>query len=262
VTCAAAFTSPTATDSAGRFPVSGVCLDVDDTLVDYTGSAKHALAAMLGSGAGIEPAWQIWQQITDEHALAVVRVELRYADMHAVRTRAFLAAVGEEVDAEDAARRERARAATMRASWTLFDDVRDCLDWLRVAGMKLAAVTNASGGHQRGKLADLGLADAFDAVVIAGEIGVAKPDPVIFRTACTELGCSPSAVAHVGDKLDADAMGAKHAGLHGVWLDRTSGACGHAAPEGVSVIDSLLVLPDLLVCELEQARDGASSGMR
>lgn len=262
MTFAAASASPAATDPSGRFPVGGVCLDVDDTLVDYTGSAKRALAAMLGSGAGIESAWEIWQQITDEHAMRVVDGELRYGDMHAVRTRAFCAAIGEEIDGEEAARRERARAATMRASWTLFDDARDCLDWLRMAGMRLAAVTNASGVHQRAKLADLGLADVFDAVVIAGEIGAAKPDPVIFRTACAELGCPPSAVAHVGDKLDADAMGAMHAGLHGIWLDRTSGAADYAAPAGVSVIDSLRVLPELLVCGLGRAREKAGNGMR
>lgn len=243
------------------YPVSGVCLDVDDTIVDYTGSAKRALAAMIGSDRGIDAAWEIWQQITDEHALAVVNGALRYSEMHAVRTRAFFAAVGEEIELAEASRREHGRAEAMRAGWRLFPDAADCLDWLRVAGMRLAAVTNASGAHQRTKLADLGLADTFDAVVIAGEIGGAKPDPMIFHTACAKLGCDVGRVAHVGDKLDADAMGAMHAGLHGVWLDR-SGRAGYAAPDGVSVIRSLRGLPELLVCELPEARDRAAGRMR
>lgn len=253
MTFAAPADSPAITDERRADPerppfrVRAVCLDVDDTLVDYTGSAKHALAEMLGASHGVEKAWEIWQEVTDEHALAAVEGRIRYTELHALRTRAFFSAIGEEIDGTEAARREHARAEAMRAGWRLFPDARDSLDWLRFAGIGVAAVTNASGAHQRTKLADLGLAGAFDVVVIAGEVGVAKPDPVIFHTACRELGAAPGEVAHVGDKLDSDAMGADRAGLHGVWLDR-AGHAEFAAPERIAVIESLTDLPELLVC--------------
>ncbi|MGH7867015.1 MAG: HAD family hydrolase, partial [Candidatus Dormibacteraceae bacterium] len=132
----------------------------------------------------------------------------------------------------------------------VFGDTLHCLEWLQAAGVRIAAVTNASGSYQRAKLADLGMAPFIDEVVIAGELGVAKPDPVIFHTACALIGCLHGEVAHVGDRLDLDAIGARDAGLHGVWLNRSGPHTG-ALPAEVSMIDGLSELPELLVCELD-----------
>lgn len=249
------FAAPTSVAArTGKPPaIRAVCLDVDDTLVDYTGSARAALATLLaGTGCSVDAAWPTWQQVSDEHAAAVAAGRLPYEGMHALRTHAFFAAVGEEIDIAEAASRERVRADRMRRCWRLFDDALDCLDWLRAWGMKIGAVTNASGSHQWEKLSDLGLAAAFDCVVIAGEVGAVKPDPVIFHTACARLGCEPGEVAHVGDKLDADAMGACRAGLHGIWLDR-DGHTDLAPPAGIPVVAGLGQLPEVLVGDLPAA---------
>ena len=119
----------------------------------------------------------------------------------------------------------------MEASFELFADVLDCLRALRQAGLKLGVITNSEPAHQRRKLRAVGLADAFDTVVISGEFGVAKPDPAIFEHACAAIGVAPGAALHVGDRLDLDALGASDAGLRGVWLDRRAEANGeHRVP--------------------------------
>ncbi|WP_236794366.1 HAD family hydrolase [Amycolatopsis sp. GM8] len=220
-----------------------VCLDIDDTLIDFSAACRRALAVLIGRS----DMWPLWESITDRHVALVVAGELDYASMHFRRTQCFLGELGVVVDAEDVRRFEVRRKDLVRRSWRLFDDVLPCLDWLRAAGVLLAAVTNASGAHQRVKLADLGLARFFDYVAIAGEIGVAKPDPVMFHSVCARLGCDPGEAAHVGDKLGTDAVGARDAGLEGVWLDRHES--GTDAPEGVHVISGLDELPQLLVSE-------------
>nr|WP_092529587.1 HAD-IA family hydrolase [Amycolatopsis arida] len=220
-----------------------VCLDIDDTLIDFTAAGRRALAALIGR----TDMWPLWERITDEHVARVVAGELDYADMHPRRTRCFLEELGVYAELADVLAFESRRKELLRRSWRLFDDVLPCLDWLQAAGVQLAAVTNASGVHQRAKLADLGLARFFDYVAIAGELGVAKPDPVMFHTVCLALGCAPSEAAHVGDKLDTDAVGARDAGLGGIWLDR-AGTPGDL-PTGVHAIHSLAELPELLVCE-------------
>src|SRR5688500_15312617 len=136
----------------------------------------------------------------------------------------------------------------MCSGWRLFADALPCLDWLRAAGLKLAAVTIASGPAQRDKLACLGLTRFFDAVVIAGELGVAKPAPGIFHAACQQLQVSPEHAVHIGDRLDLDAVGALDAGLHAVWLNRDDVPARHAPP-GVHVLPDLAALPSLLVSE-------------
>jgi putative hydrolase of the HAD superfamily len=221
-----------------------VCLDIDDTLIDFTAAGRQALAALLGRS----DLWPTWEQVTDRHVALVVAGELDYPSMHLRRTQCFLRDLGLVAEVDDAGRFECQRKELLRRSWRLFDDVLPCLDWLRAADVLLAAVTNASGAHQRAKLADLGLARFFDYVAIAGEVGVAKPDPVMFHSVCATLSCDPAEAAHVGDKLRTDAVGARDAGLAGVWLDRND-AAGPDVPEGVHVIGGLDELPHLLVTE-------------
>ena len=227
-------------------PIRAVCLDIDDTLIDFTATAKQALYDLIGR----DDMWSCWQRTTDEHVAMVVAGELSYERMHRERTKAFFADLGALLDDELVADLEHLRCARLREAWRLYDDTLPCLDWLRAAGVRLAAVTNASGPHQRAKLDALGIGRFFDTVVIAGELGAAKPDPVIFHTACARLDVPVESAMHVGDLLDADAIGARDAGLHGVWLDRALTRC-HDFHEyaGVRVIESLADLPELLVTE-------------
>ncbi|KAA2253642.1 HAD family hydrolase [Solihabitans fulvus] len=222
-----------------------MCLDVDDTLVDYTTSSRAALTDMVGHAG----AWELWQRITDEHCARLLAGELDYASMRNIRTRAFFAELGEFLDQGEATKREVRRQAVLAEGWTLFADVLPCLDWLRATGLPIAAVSNASGHHQRVKIASLGLAEYFDHVLIAGEVGAAKPDPVIFHTACLGLGVAPTETVHVGDRLHADAIGARDAGMRGVWLNRHGPQDG-SLPDGIKAISSLAELPELLICEL------------
>lgn len=228
--------------------VRAVCLDVDDTLVDHSASARAALRMLLGH----DNAWPLWQQVTDQQVVRVVAGEVDSDTMRWQRTKEFFACLGEWLDDGEAMRREDLRVRAMRDGWSLFEDVLPCLEWLTAVGVKIAVVTNASSPYQRTKLANLGVAGFIDEVVIAGELGAAKPDPVIFHTACARLGCRPAEVAHVGDRLDLDAIGARDAGLAGVWLNRT-GPIGGALPADVSMITSLDLLPELLVCDLDLA---------
>jgi putative hydrolase of the HAD superfamily len=89
--------------------------------------------------------------------------------------------------------------------------VREALEQLRAAGLRLAVVSNwdvGLGGH----LDRLGLGSSFEAVVTSAEVGAEKPDPAIFRLALERLGLPAARVLHVGDD-EADELGARAAGL-------------------------------------------------
>ncbi|MGQ0841486.1 HAD family hydrolase [Actinokineospora sp.] len=235
--------------------IHAVCLDVDDTVIDFTGSARMALAELIGR----DDLWPAWQRVTDEYSARAVSGELDHDTMRHARTKAFLADLGTLLDDEAVAVLEDRRLARMTGAWRLFADALPCLDWLRAAGFKIAAVTNASGPHQRARLAGLGLSRFFDSVVSAGELGAAKPDPVIFHAACAELDVTPAHTLHIGDRLDLDAVGARDAGLHGVWLDRTG--ADDVAPADVHVLETLADLPELLVSEFRTPTLTSASGV-
>jgi putative hydrolase of the HAD superfamily len=81
-------------------------------------------------------------------------------------------------------------------------------------------ITNGESGLQRDKLARSGLDRYFELVFISSEVGVAKPNELIFRAALDKLGVSPQEAVMVGDNIDRDVAGTHAMGLHPVWLDR------------------------------------------
>jgi putative hydrolase of the HAD superfamily len=84
----------------------------------------------------------------------------------------------------------------------------------------LALVSNYDHpSHIYALLADHGLGPFFQAVVVSGEVGVAKPDPEIFFLALRQTGLQPNEVVYIGDTAD-DVRGARAAGLFPVRVRR------------------------------------------
>jgi putative hydrolase of the HAD superfamily len=215
--------------------ISAVFFDVDDTLVDFDGAARDAFGVVFGPDAD----YRAWTELSSQWHRRFP-AELTWADMLVGRTAAFLESLGRD---DDPAGVEAWRMDLIERSCALFDDVAGCLQTLRAAGLRLGVITNSDPGYQTRKLASVGLADAFDVLVISGELGVGKPSPAIFEHACRALAVSPSQALHVGDRLDLDALAAAEAGLRGVWLDR-AGAGGDE--RRVPVVTSLGEVPALV----------------
>ncbi|HWH12807.1 MAG TPA: HAD family hydrolase [Solirubrobacteraceae bacterium] len=110
---------------------------------------------------------------------------------------------------------------------------------------RLGLITNGASCLQREKLDASGLAVHFDAIVVSGDLGVAKPDPAVFRRALTLLDADPRDATMVGDSLPRDVDGAIAAGIRGVWLNR-AGASRPAGRSDVIEIRTLDRLPDAL----------------
>jgi putative hydrolase of the HAD superfamily len=128
-----------------------------------------------------------------------------------------------------------------RESLRLFDDVREIISLLRPR-FALALVTNGASDTQRENLRVLDIEHRFGAVVVSGEVGIAKPDARIFRVALEQLGVEPANVWHVGNDLDTDVGGAKAAGLTAVWLNRGGDPRKEDAPTPDHEIRSLRAL--------------------
>jgi putative hydrolase of the HAD superfamily len=106
------------------------------------------------------------------------------------------------------------------AAHVLFDDVLPALDELSCH--RLAVVTNGPSDLQRRKLAVAGLDGRLPDVYISGEVGYGKPDARIFDHALSKLGIAPDEALMVGDRVNADIVGARAAGVRGVWLNRSA----------------------------------------
>jgi HAD superfamily hydrolase (TIGR01662 family) len=92
------------------------------------------------------------------------------------------------------------------------------LEALRGRGLKVAIVSNTASPEWllRPILERQGLAARVDAIVLSSEVGKRKPHPAIFERALTELGVDSSQALFVGDRLDADVLGASRVGMRTV----------------------------------------------
>lgn len=114
------------------------------------------------------------------------------------------------------------------AIWTpahaLLGSAHALLESLRSRGLRLAVVANGwpePARLTRRRMTELGVAERVDAIVLADEVGVRKPDARIFHAALDALAVEATGAIHVGDRLDHDVAGAANAGLttvQAVWF--------------------------------------------
>lgn len=128
--------------------------------------------------------------------------------------------LGAEVSNERACLEFKTYWSDYCAGWSLFDDVKPCLDAL--SRFNLGIVTNGDVETQMAKLDRSGVRDRFRTIVVSGEIGVSKPDPIIFKLAGERAGCPVERCIFVGDDAKVDIEGARNAGMKSVYIDRSA----------------------------------------
>lgn len=96
--------------------------------------------------------------------------------------------------------------------------VREGLDRLRAAGLKLVVVSNANGTVDT-LFERLELTAAFHDILDSQVEGVEKPNPEIFHRALDRVDSHPDETVHVGDLYEVDVVGARSAGIRGILVD-------------------------------------------
>jgi putative hydrolase of the HAD superfamily len=134
----------------------------------------------------------------------------------------------------------RAFQRRRRELFPLFPEVGSVLRDLR-QHYQLAIITNGAPDVQRDKIAGAQLDDAFDAIVVSGEVGVGKPDARVFQRALDLLDVTPDKALMVGDNLVCDIQGAQDIGICGAWINR----------DGLSPARSG-VLPNHIIASLQE----------
>jgi putative hydrolase of the HAD superfamily len=107
---------------------------------------------------------------------------------------------------------------TLPGIWELYPEVPEILSTL-LPRYRLGVISNFDG-RLRAILADLGLIELFDPIIISSEVGADKPDSWIFQQALTQARSAASRSLHVGDDPQAEWQGAKEAGLQVFRLER------------------------------------------
>ena len=85
---------------------------------------------------------------------------------------------------------------------------------------RLGAITNGIGDVQRSRLNVAGISHFFETIVISNDVGLAKPDPGIFKIAFENMNLhDKKEILMIGDSLSSDILGGINAGIDTCWIN-------------------------------------------
>lgn len=211
-------------------------LDLDGTLLDHDAASRAALVTALEESslpreADASVPLARWRDLEVRHFQRYLDGELTFQEQRVARTHEFLAFYGVRDLDDPALMRWFDRYLSKYAgAWCLFDDVHPFLGAVEALDVVplLAVVTNGDHDQQSAKLEATGL----DRITLftSSTLGARKPDRAVFHRVCDALGVKPADAWFVGDNREVDAVGAREAGLHGIWLDREGGVVRRGRP--------------------------------
>ena len=100
----------------------------------------------------------------------------------------------------------------------LYPGVTEALESLRKKGYRLWLLSNAQRIFTAYELNHLGLAPYFDGIYISSDYGCRKPDIRFFNALLQEQKLDPEKCLMIGNDLETDIAGAKHAGLDTLYM--------------------------------------------
>lgn len=195
-----------------------VLLDFDHTLFDSDASERGAFAQTL-KAHNVTPTAGLLQQYQKINLRLWKDVEigrLKATDVKQLRFARFIEEAKLIANPEQMAEHY---VTALAQHGNLYPGALDLLQKLATR-VRLGLITNGLSEVQRTRLERLDIAQYFQAIVISGEVGIAKPDPKIFDIAFTMLKCPAKAGSlMIGDSLASDIKGGNSFGIDTCWYN-------------------------------------------
>jgi 2-haloacid dehalogenase len=218
--------------------IETVTFDSYSTLVDVE-AVESALADAVSDP---EPVSNHWRSRSLMYTMVANEVDA-YDTFYALNRAALehaLAAHG--VDLPEA---EREAILETYHELAVFDDVREGLQRLHDAGVDTYVVSNGNPEMLSSMVDHAGIGDYIADTISADEVATFKPNAELYRHAAARTGTPIDRIAHVS-ALFYDVLGAKHAGMTGVWLDRGKVPWDEFAGDPDAIIDDIRALDGAL----------------
>ena len=181
-----------------------VVFDLDGTLADTSGDLLAAANACF-TDAGLEAPLLLDRDADTAVRGARAMLKLGFERLHGP---------GDHTEAVDAHYRPLLEhyAADISTRTRFYDGALEAVARLRAADLRCAICTNKPGWLTEILLDEMGVPDAFDAVVCADTLPVSKPNPAPFFEAVARAGGDPARALLIGD-TQTDVSTARAAGV-------------------------------------------------
>ena len=214
-------------------PLRAVVFDLYGTLIDLDGLVD-ALRPYTPMPEAMRDAWR-QRQLQLANA---VTTSARYVDFDRLTLTALL-----DVAPRFHARLDAAAIKALVDAWAhlpAYDDVVPALKTVFRSIVPIMVITNSVGSTARNALANAGISEFFTHVFSSDAVKAYKPKKAVYDQV-TALGVEPSEILMVTAN-DWDAMGARQAGFHTVWVNRKRGGI---SPKPERTIYDLFELEDV-----------------
>ncbi|MBL4745565.1 MAG: YjjG family noncanonical pyrimidine nucleotidase [Flavobacteriaceae bacterium] len=124
----------------------------------------------------------------------------------------------------------------------LFPGVFEILEYLKDKKYPLHLITNGFNEVQYDKLKASKLSTYFKVVITSENVGVKKPNPIIFKEAVKVANATMNQSIMIGDNWEADIMGAKSAGMDVIYCNFDN----KPVAENIKSISNLLEIKQFL----------------
>ncbi len=192
--------------------VRTITFDSYSTLVDVD-AAEAALADRVDDP---EPVSKLWRARSLEYTFVANHIDA-YQPFYEMNRDALQYAL--DAYDVDITRNERDEILAVYHELDVFDDVRGGIDRLRDAGYECYVVSNGDPEMLASMVDHADIGDLIEDTISADEIRTFKPDAELYRHAAGRTGTPIDEIAHVTAGWF-DVMGARHARMQAVWVDR------------------------------------------
>ncbi len=221
--------------------VSTVTFDSYSTLVDVA-AAEQALTSRVDEPESVSTLWRsrslAYTFITDQIDAYQPFYEI---NREALQLQYALDANGVDITAD-----EREDILAVYHNLDVFDDVREGIEQLREGGYDCYVVSNGNPEMLESMVDHADISDLIEETISAHEIRTFKPNAELYRHAAGRAGTPIEEIAHVSAGWF-DVMGATHAGMQGVWVNRKHSPWETFGSNPNCTVETFFELVDLLV---------------
>ncbi|MDN2708417.1 YjjG family noncanonical pyrimidine nucleotidase [Janthinobacterium sp. SUN118] len=229
--------------------------DLDDTLLDFRASEKRSFLhtmQTLGLRDGIDALFTRYQEINVD---LWKRFETGTVTKDFLKVERFRKSFRENAIDLDPELASRLYLDSLPDTVVLIDGARQVCEALSAIG-EVGIITNGVEAIQNRRIAASGLSDYISFVATSEACGHAKPDVRFFDYAANMARpFSKDAAVIIGDRLDADILGANRYGIDSCWFnpDRLANTSAATPTYEVSSLHDIVPVLDALPVKLKRA---------
>lgn len=207
--------------------------DLDDTLLDFRASERLSFVRTMAElGLGELPADDMQALFARYQAINVAlwrSFELGTVSKEFLKVERFRQTFDANGLAADPAAASRLYLDSLSETAVLIDGARELCEALAAIG-EVGIITNGVDAIQNRRIASAGLREHISFVSTSEACGFAKPDTRFFEYAAKMArACPKTDIVIVGDRLEADILGANRYGIDSCWFNPAGAANDSAA---------------------------------